>query len=129
MRSDYKVGYQKTPEHTRFKKGTSGYPKGRPKGTRNLKTDLREEMNEKILLREGDRPVKITKQRAIIKSMVAKTLKGDPRAAVVILNLVSTLFGLDQDDVEANRPLRDEELELLAGIEQRLLSGIKVSER
>ena len=28
---DYKVGYRKPPEHTKFKKGKSGNPKGRPK--------------------------------------------------------------------------------------------------
>ena len=30
--ADYEVGYGKPPKHTRFKKGQSGNPKGRPKG-------------------------------------------------------------------------------------------------
>jgi hypothetical protein len=37
---DYQVGYGKPPKHTQFKPGKSGNPQGRPKGTKNLKTDL-----------------------------------------------------------------------------------------
>lgn len=33
--SDYEVGYGKPPAETRFKKGQSGNPNGRPKGSRN----------------------------------------------------------------------------------------------
>ncbi len=42
----YDVGYRKPPKHTRFKPGQSGNPRGRPKGTKNLKTDLIEELGE-----------------------------------------------------------------------------------
>ena len=41
--------------HTRFRKGKSGNPQGRPKRTKNLKTDLIEELREQILVREGSR--------------------------------------------------------------------------
>ena len=34
-KGDYTVGYGKPPTATRFKKGQSGNPKGRPKGSRN----------------------------------------------------------------------------------------------
>lgn len=49
MTSDDEVGYQKPLEKSRFKKGQSGYRKGRPNGTKNLKTDLNEELQEQIL--------------------------------------------------------------------------------
>jgi hypothetical protein len=39
-----KVGYRKPPAKTRFKPGQSGNLNGRPKGSVNLKTDLRSEL-------------------------------------------------------------------------------------
>ena len=39
--AQYKVGYKRPPVSTRFKPGSSGNPKGRPKGQRNFKTIMR----------------------------------------------------------------------------------------
>ena len=36
--SRQKVGYRNPPQHTRFKPGQSGNPRGRPRGQRNLTT-------------------------------------------------------------------------------------------
>ena len=87
-----KVGYRKPPAMTRFKPGQSGNPNGRPKGSVNLKTDLYSELSEKIRIREGERNLKVSKQRAMLKALVAKALKGDARAANVVLTLVGKLF-------------------------------------
>jgi len=65
---NYDVGRGKPPVNNRFKKGESGNPNGRPKGIKNLKTDLVEELQEKISIREGDRSVEISKQRLIVRS-------------------------------------------------------------
>jgi hypothetical protein len=89
---DDKVGYRKPPAKTRFQPGQSGNPNGRPKGSVNLKTDLRDELSERIRIREGERSLKVSKQRAMLKALVAKALKGDARAANVVLTLVGKLF-------------------------------------
>jgi hypothetical protein len=89
---DDKVGYRKPPTRTRFQPGQSGNPNGRPKGSVNLKTDLRSELSEQIRIREGERSLKVSKQRAMLKALVAKALKGDARAANVVLTLVGKLF-------------------------------------
>jgi hypothetical protein len=88
---DDKVGYRKPPARTRFQPGQSGNPNGRPKGTSNLKTDLHSELSEQIRIREGERSLKVSKQRAMLKALVAKALKGDARAANVVLTLVGKL--------------------------------------
>ena len=75
MATDYEVGYKKPPKQSQFKQGQSGNPRGRPKGTKNLKTDLLEELGEQILVREGSRTRKISKQRAMLKNLIAQTLK------------------------------------------------------
>jgi hypothetical protein len=49
-RDDYAVGYGKPPLHTRFKKGQSGNPRGRPPGAKNLSTLLNEALNEPVIV-------------------------------------------------------------------------------
>jgi hypothetical protein len=92
QKNDNKVGYRRPPAHSRFRPGQTGNPKGRPKGAANLRTDLRDELSEHIRVREGERDLKISKQRAMLKALVAKALRGDARAANVVLGLVSKLF-------------------------------------
>jgi len=87
MPSDYKVGYRKPPRHRQFKKGQTGNPKGRPKGAKNIKTELAEELQEKIVVREDGKRMVVSRRRAIIKTLVAKALKGDIRAAKELVNL------------------------------------------
>ena len=117
---DYDVGYGKPPKHTRFKPGQSGNPNGRPKGTKNLKTDLSEELGEKILVREGDRARHVSKQRAMVKALMARSLKGDTRAASLLISMMMRLLDTgDAADTHAE-PLDENELETLRMFEAQV---------
>ena len=108
---EYEVGYRKPPVSTQFKPGNRGNPgnrKGRVKGSRNLKTDLLEELGERITLTEGQRPVKISKQRALIKALVVKGIKGDARAIETSLNLLLRLTGSDAPEEAAGLSVYDQ---------------------
>ena len=61
-RRDYEVGYRNPPHHTQFKKGQSGNPRGRPCGSKNLKTLVNEVLNELVTITENGRRRKITKR-------------------------------------------------------------------
>ena len=85
---DAPVGDGKPPPAGRFTKSKSGNPRGRPKGTRNLKTDLEAELQETIQIRVGDRNARVTKQRTLVKRLMARTLNGDRRAANSLLAMI-----------------------------------------
>ena len=118
---EYEVGFKRPPVHTRFRKGESGNRKGRPKSTKNLKTDLNEELREKITLKDGDRIKKISKQRAIVKTLVNKTLKGDARAANTLISLVCRTSDLGAAEITDVEPLTKDEFEVLAELENKLI--------
>ena len=106
------VGYKKPPEHTRWKKGQSGNPKGRAKGQRNLKTDLVAELGTMVQITEAGAPRRITKQRALIKSLITRAIKGDSRAAALLVNLVMRLLE-PETAVPRDPPLAAEDQALL----------------
>jgi Family of unknown function (DUF5681) len=117
----YEVGYKKPPKSHRFQPGQSGNPKGRPSGTKNLRTDLMEELGERILVREGERQIRVSKQRALIKSQVNRGIKGDNRAADKVFDLYLKLKNLEDEAAEAGLPLSSEEQEVLRNLEARIL--------
>lgn len=103
-KSRYRVGYGKPPKHSRFKPGQSGNPKGRPKGARGFKAELDEELKQLITVTEAGRTRKLRKQRAIIKALFAKALKGDTKSVQLILSHSSGLSDptvLQPDELEA----------------------------
>lgn len=91
--ANYDVGYGKPPAHTRFQKGQSGNPQGRPKGKLNLVTVLNRALNEKVTVVEHGKRHSITKLEAAFKQLVNKAVQGDPRAIQQVLSLGS-LIGL-----------------------------------
>src|SRR5260370_26442380 len=82
---DYEVGFGKPPRHTRFRKGHSGNPKGRPRGSRNASTLLDEALKERVVVSENGRRRKVTKLEAILTQLVNKAAQGDHRATQLLL--------------------------------------------
>jgi len=80
------VGFGKPPRHRRFQPGTSGNPKGRPKGSRNFASVMTDELNDRVPVTENGRRRKITKREVMIKQVVNKAAGGDLKAVQTILN-------------------------------------------
>ncbi len=68
-----------------FKEGQSGNPAGRPKGSRNLSTILRELLDEEIELSDGE---KKKYKEVIIRKLITKANDGDLRAITEIFDRV-----------------------------------------
>ena len=117
---DYKVGFGKPPAENRFKKGQSGNAKGRPKGTRNFKTDLREELAEPVNVREAGRERTVSSQRAAVKQLRAKALKGDQRALERWL-LLAERYDLEDTADETEQELAGADRMIVARFKDRVL--------
>jgi len=88
---DYKVGYGKPPATSRFKKGKSGNPKGRPKGSRNFASDLKVVLNTMVKVTEDGEQKTVTSQLAIMMQLRAQALNGNPKAMDKIITLAEEL--------------------------------------
>jgi hypothetical protein len=110
------VGYGKPPRHTRFKKGRSGNPKGRPKA-KNFRTYLREELDRPITIREGGVERRVTKQHALVIRALNDAVGGRPGASQLVSGWISRF--LDQLEVEGVT-ITSEEREVLDALEARL---------
>lgn len=109
-------GYGKPPEATRFKKGVSGNPKGRPKGTLNVATVLTRTLREKVAITVNGRRRMVTKLEAAVKQLVKKATAGDLRA----LRLLTTLAC----DAEAEHNARGNQPENLGELDRDVLQGL-----
>lgn len=84
---EYDVGYRRPPKATQFKKGESGNPKGRPKGSRGLEKVVMEELKAKITVNENGQSKRVRKVEAIAKQMVNKAITGDPKAISLVIGV------------------------------------------
>ena len=85
---DYEVGYGKPPRHTRFAKGRSGNPRGRPRGAKSFNTLLSDKLNEPVTVAENGGRRKISKREAIVTQLVNRSAAADFRAIKILLDIV-----------------------------------------
>jgi hypothetical protein len=85
--SEYPVGYGRPPQHSRFKKGQAGNPRGRPKGSESAARLARRILNEKIVIKENGKRRRITRREAMPKQLANKGIMGDLRSIREVLNL------------------------------------------
>lgn len=122
-KSDYEVGYGKPPKAHQFKTGKSGNPKGRPKGARGLKTDLREELNQKVSFTENGQVKTLRKQQLLVRQLAAKALKGEMGAIKQLADMTISLLGAEDEMPKGSRTLSDEDQAILAAYTARANRG------
>lgn len=118
---EYAVGYGKPPTAGRFKKGVSGNPKGRAKGSKNFGALLIEELRMPMIITEGGERRSITKEKAVIKQLVHRAAAGDLRALALLLTQYR-VAGAEADQRGADSELSDteEDAAVIAGLLARM---------
>jgi hypothetical protein len=93
-KQDQNVGFGQPPRSTRFKKGRSGNPQGRPPRTArdgDILELLRSALNENVTVAENGERKKITKAEAMVKQLVNKGASGDARAIQMLLTALRSI--------------------------------------
>jgi hypothetical protein len=114
------VGYRKPPKQTRFKRGKSGNPKGRPKGVRNFSTDVLSTLQSPIKVNNGGRARNISTQLATLLVLRDKALRGDLKAADHLLDLATRYNTGQQSPAESELDADDQAI--LAAYRRELLT-------
>jgi hypothetical protein len=113
---DRTVGFCRPPVATRFKKGVSGNPKGRPKGSLNVTSAFQRVLREKVVINEHGKRKSITKLEAALKQLVNKAASGDLRA-------ISQLRELAAEE-EKQKTVGNEQSTALRELDQEVMRGI-----
>ena len=116
---NYDTGYCKPPKHTQFKKGQSGNPKGRPKGSRNFSTDLKDTLKQPVRLTSDGKKKTVSTQLAALWRLREQALSGNARALDRYIELARTYN--DEEIAEATVKLAQTDAEILDRYNKPLL--------
>jgi hypothetical protein len=114
----YDVGYAKPPTDTQFSKGFSGNKKGRPKGTKNIATQLIEALNEEVTVWKNGKPQRVSKLEKMFEQLADQGAAGDLRALNMVLQRVD--FAQNRTTAEQADVLDDAEHEVAQAIIERI---------
>ncbi len=104
------VGPGKPPHHTRFRKGQSGNPRGRPKGSKSFTAVLGREMRKRVTITENGKTRRVTAQEVIARRLAHDGMKGGIRAIELLTRLVGAAEAdLARTGAKAAMPLPDKE--------------------
>ena len=116
---DHPVGYARPPRHSRFIKGQSGNPRGRPPGAKNMKTLLTKALNELVKVTDHDGRRKVSKREAIVTQLVNRSAKADFKAIQILLGLIRDIEG-ETDPHPSERSLTEADQQIIERMRARL---------
>lgn len=122
---NYEVGYRKPPAKTQFKKGRSGNPKGRPKGSLNVAAVLARTLRESVVINENGQRKTITKMEAAVKQLANQAASGDLAAVRQLLALSVLAEQSSKDTKPEGSSLKEADEKVMAQILKRFEQGRK----
>ena len=120
MSTEQKIGRGNPPKHTQFRKGTTGNPKGRPKGLKNVSTYLMEAARDQVTATVGGRTRKISKIQATAMQLATKAAGGDQAAINKFLDWMDEIESRAAAAKPTQFPLSAPDVEVLRAIYERM---------
>ena len=118
------VGYKKPPAHSRFKKGQSGNPRGRPRQEFSASQMFAQEFEKNVFIVENGMRLRTNKLRLVFKRVINQAIAGDVRPLVSILQRINAFENLRRAPAESRRRANP-----LEGIDLATLSPEELSRR
>jgi hypothetical protein len=94
------VGYKRPPVHSRFQKGQSGNPRGRPKKLPDFMEDAAEIVGGTVTGQAKGKSITLPMVRAVFRRLCRDALKGDNPALQRIIDLMLTLEPVARDKAQ-----------------------------
>ena len=103
------VGYGRPPEHTRFKKGQSGNPKGRPKrqdsgvgGSRRARNLILQEAERMVTIREGEETRQMPAIEVVLRTQTKAAANGNAYAQKHVIERFTWADRERQEEIEVS---------------------------
>lgn len=112
MKNDNAIGYGRPPTHSRWRKGQSGNPKGRPKSRSEIVADAAAILAEPVTARTSDgSQVRLEAIEAAYLALCKKGLKGHKPSLLdairIMLDVGVAAQGAKLEDLERKRLFRE----------------------
>jgi hypothetical protein len=107
--ADYTVGYQRPPKATQFAPGTSGNPKGRPKGSRPVGAILQDVLRQKVAVTENGKTRRIPVLEVTLRRLANDAMRSEPAAIKLLFALVDRYGESPETTLQLREMLAEDE--------------------